>query len=45
MNKNQNRGFLQIIIFVIVALVIMKFLGVTVTQVFAWLRSLFASVL
>jgi hypothetical protein len=42
--KNKRGGFLQIIIFIIVALLIMKFLGVTVSEVVDWFKSFFGSV-
>lgn len=43
--KNKQRGFIQIIIFIIVALLIMKFLGVTVSGVLNWFTSFFRGVL
>ena len=42
--KNKEKGFLQIIIFIIIALLIMKFLGVTVSRVWNWFVSFFSGV-
>ena len=42
--KNKEKGFLQIIIFIIIALLIMKFLGVTVSGVWNWFVSFFSGV-
>ena len=38
-------GFLEIIIFILIALLIMKYLGITVSEVVYWFKSFFASVL
>lgn len=43
--KNQSGGFLQIIIIVIIALLILKYLGLTISGVWNWFTSFFASVL
>ncbi len=43
--KNQKGGFIQIIILIIVALLIMKYYGVTLTGVKDWFLSFFGSVL
>ncbi|MFA5931843.1 MAG: hypothetical protein WC793_00480 [Candidatus Paceibacterota bacterium] len=43
--KNNQSGFIQIIIFIIVALLIMKFLGITVSGVLNWFMSFFRGVL
>lgn len=42
--KNKEGGFLQIIIAIIVILLIMKFMGVTVSGVFNWFSSFFSGV-
>lgn len=43
-NKNEG-GFLQLIILIIIALLIMKYLGITVSGVIDWFISFFGSVL
>lgn len=43
--KNKQGGFLQVIIIIIIALVIMKFLGITLSGVFNWFLAFFRSVL
>ncbi len=43
--KNNEGGFLQIIILVIIALLIMKYLGITVSGLVHWFISFFSSVL
>ncbi|MFZ3011777.1 MAG: hypothetical protein WA060_02155 [Minisyncoccia bacterium] len=40
-----NGGFLQIIIFIIVALLIMKYFNVTISEVINWFKTFFAGVL
>lgn len=42
---NQEGGFLKIIILIVIALLIMKFLGVTVSDVVNWFKNFFGSVL
>ena len=45
-NKNKNqRGFVQLILLIIIILFIMKYSGVTVSQVVTWFKTTFASVL
>jgi len=43
--KNKNGGFLQIIIVIIIALLIMKYFGITISVVVDWFLSFFRSVL
>ena len=43
-NKDEG-GFLQLIILIIIALLIMKYLGITVSGVIDWFVSFFGSVL
>jgi len=43
--KNKKGGFLQIIIIIVIALLIMKYLGITVSGVIDWFMSFFSSVL
>lgn len=50
-NKDSQKGFLQIIILILIALILMKFLGITVSGIFdaigsffLWLGSFFRSV-
>lgn len=38
-------GFLEFIIFILVALLIMKYMGLTVSEVIDWFKSFFGSVL
>ncbi|MDQ3245120.1 MAG: hypothetical protein M3P22_02145 [bacterium] len=42
--KNQNGGFIQAIILVVILFLIMKYYGVTLTGIWYWLKSLFLSV-
>jgi hypothetical protein len=46
-NKMENKqgGFLQIIIIIIIALLIMKAMGITVSGFFDWFLSLFRDIL
>jgi len=44
-NNNKEGGFLQIIIFIIIALLIMKYFGVTISGVINWFSAFFGSVL
>ncbi|MFA6177543.1 MAG: hypothetical protein WC694_01455 [Candidatus Paceibacterota bacterium] len=41
----KQSGFLQIIILIVLALLIMKYFGITVSGVFDWFISIFRSVL
>ena len=43
--KNKNKGFLQIILVIIIALLIMKYFGITVSGIYNWFMSFFGSVL
>ena len=43
--KNKEGGFIEIIIIVIIALLIMKYNGMTISGVIVWFKSFFASVL
>lgn len=38
-------GFLELIIFILVALLIMKYFDITISEVIYWFKSFFASVL
>lgn len=42
---NTQGGFLEIIIFILIALLVMKYMGLTISEVIAWFKSFFASVL
>ncbi|MBI2594815.1 MAG: hypothetical protein HYW38_00960 [Candidatus Colwellbacteria bacterium] len=44
MNTKQG-GFLELIIFILVALLIMKYFDITISEVIYWFKSFFASVL
>lgn len=39
-----NGGFLKMIFFIIIALIIMKFLHITFSDIFYWIKTLFNSV-
>lgn len=41
----KNGGFLQIIVSIIIALIIMKYFDVTISEVMNWFKTFFASVL
>ncbi len=43
--KNQQKGFLELIITIIVALLLMKYFGFTITGFINWVQDLFYSVL
>jgi len=42
---NQQGGFFKIIILIIILLLIMKFSGITISEVVSWFKSFFGSVL
>ena len=42
--KNQESGFIYIIIVIVVALLLMRYMGITFTGTFEWFKSLFYSV-
>ncbi|MEX2052187.1 MAG: hypothetical protein WD991_00635 [Candidatus Paceibacterota bacterium] len=43
--KNNKGGFLQIIFIIVVALLLMKFFGFTISGTIAWFKEFFGSVL
>ncbi|HEY4513202.1 MAG TPA: hypothetical protein VJH06_01680 [Candidatus Paceibacterota bacterium] len=43
--NNKQGGFLEIIVLIIIALLIMKYFGITVSGVINWFQTFFASVL
>jgi len=43
--KNRQSGFLEIIVIVVIALLIMKYMGVTVSGVINWFTTFFRDVL
>ena len=43
--KQKQGGFIELIILIIIALILMKYLGITVTGVVNWFLSFFRSVL
>ena len=45
MEDSKERGFLQIIILIVIALLIMKYFGITISGVFHWFSSFFSGVL
>lgn len=42
--KNRQRGFLKIIIIIVIALFIFKYFNITIVDVFNWIKTLFNSV-
>ncbi|MFZ1019896.1 MAG: hypothetical protein WAN61_02815 [Minisyncoccia bacterium] len=44
MKKNQN-GFIELIIIIIIALLLMRYFGITVSGVIEWFKTFFANVL
>jgi hypothetical protein len=42
--KNKNTGIIELIVLIIIALILMKYLGITVSGVFDWFASFFRSV-
>ncbi len=42
--KNKQGGFLELVIVIIIALVLMRYFGFTITGFLNWLRELFYSV-
>ena len=43
--NNKQGGFLELIVLIIVALLIMKYLGLTISEVVTWFKDFFGSVL
>ncbi|MDR3519943.1 MAG: hypothetical protein P4L63_03620 [Candidatus Pacebacteria bacterium] len=43
--KNKEGGFIELIILIIIALLIMKYFGITISGVVNWFESFFRSVL
>jgi hypothetical protein len=43
--KNQQAGFIKIIILIIILLLVMKFSGTTISEVVNWFKNFFGSVL
>lgn len=43
--KNQEGGFIELIILIIIALFLMKYLGITVSGVIHWFTTTFSNVL
>jgi hypothetical protein len=44
-NSERQGGFLQIIVLIILALLLMKYFGITISGIFNWFMSIFGSVL
>jgi len=42
--KNKQGGFLQLIIFIIIVLISMKYFHLTITDIINWVKALFNSV-
>ena len=45
LKNNKNRGFLQLIVLIVVALLLMKHFNITISGVIQWFTSFFAGVL
>ena len=45
MKSSKQGGFLELIVLIIVALLIMKYMGLTVSEVVDWFKDFFAGVL
>jgi len=45
LDTNREEGFVQVIIVIIIALLIMKYYGITLTEAYNWFRAYFADVL
>jgi hypothetical protein len=43
--KNKEGGFLEIIVVILIALFIMKYMGVTISDVVIWFKTTFSGVL
>lgn len=43
--KSKNGGFLKLILFIIIALVLLKFFNITISEIFNWFKTFFADVL
>jgi hypothetical protein len=43
--KNKESGIIEIIVLIIIALLIMKYLGITITGVINWFTAFFSGVL
>mgnify|MGYP001574961308 CR=1 FL=1 len=43
--KEKEGGFIQIIVLVVIALLVMKYYGITITIAFNWFKDYFSSVL
>ncbi len=44
-HTNNQAGFLQLIIIIIIALLLMKYFGITISGAIAWFKDFFGSVL
>ncbi|MFN4181157.1 MAG: hypothetical protein ACK4FA_00465 [Candidatus Paceibacteria bacterium] len=42
--KNQQGGFLELIVVIIIVMVVMRYYGLTFTGIWAWIENLFWSV-
>ena len=45
LKDSKQGGFLELIVLVIIALLIMKYLGLTISEVVTWFKDFFGSVL
>ncbi len=43
--KNQNGGFLKLILFIVIALLLMKFFDISISDFVIWFKSFFNNVL
>ena len=45
MNTNKEGGFIKLIILILIALLIMKYFGITISEAVNWFKSFFGSIL
>ncbi|MFA6256923.1 MAG: hypothetical protein WCT29_01285 [Candidatus Paceibacterota bacterium] len=45
MNNNKQGGFLELIVVILIALFLMKYFDITISEVVYWFKSFFGSVL
>ena len=43
--KNKNGGFIKLIIFIVIALLLMKFFNITFSEIITWFKSFFGNIL
>ncbi len=43
--KNQQGGFIETVVLIVIVLLVMKYYGVTLTGIYYWLKDLFLSII